>query len=95
MNFWHLNRTERLKRLATHTKFMVSREPFERLLSAWRNKLETYKDDGFGEIAYKIHKIYGGKNEKGEFKNKEKSTKSAENLSNSRMINKTFFTLLI
>ena len=69
MNFWHLNRTERLKRLATHTKFMVSREPFERLLSAWRNKLETFKDDGFGEIAYKIHKIYGGKNEKGEFEN--------------------------
>ena len=69
MNFWHLNRTERLKRLATHTKFMVSREPFERLLSAWRNKLETYKDDGFGEIAYKIHKIYGGKNEKGEIEN--------------------------
>ena len=84
MNFWHLNRTERLKRLATHTKFMVSREPFERLLSAWRNKLETFKDDGFGEIAYKIHKIYGGKNEKGEFKNKEKNQQRVQKVGHSQ-----------
>lgn len=65
MNFWSLNRTERLKRLETHTKFMVTREPFERILSAYRNKLETYRDDSFGDIAYKIHKIYGHVDKKG------------------------------
>jgi len=74
MNFWSLNRTERLKRLKTHTKFMVTREPFERILSAYRNKLEHYRQDTFGEIAYKIHKIFGHKDVKegatfGEFLN--------------------------
>ena len=33
MNFWSLTKTERQKRIDTYTKFMVVREPFERLVS--------------------------------------------------------------
>lgn len=59
MNFWSLNKTERLKRLDTHTKFMVTRDPFERLLSAFRNKIQTYREhDTFGDISNKIHRVY-------------------------------------
>ncbi|CAG5076804.1 Oidioi.mRNA.OKI2018_I69.PAR.g8551.t1.cds [Oikopleura dioica] len=59
MNFWSLNKTERLRRLDSYTKFMVTRDPFERLLSAFRNKIETFREnDFFGDVSNKIHRIY-------------------------------------
>ena len=33
LNFWSLTKSERQKRIDTYTKFMVVREPFERLVS--------------------------------------------------------------
>lgn len=37
--FTHLNKSERDVRLKTYFKFMVMRHPFERLISAWRDKV--------------------------------------------------------
>ena len=56
MNFWNLNQTERVTRLKKYKKFMVVREPFERLLSAYRNKLEPDREDMFGDISSTIHR---------------------------------------
>ena len=56
MNFWNLNQTERVTRLNNYKKFIVVREPFERLLSAYRNKLEPDRDDNFGDISFDIHR---------------------------------------
>ena len=56
MDFWALNKTERLRRLQSFKKFLVVREPFERLLSAYRNKLEPEKDDYFGRLSRMVHK---------------------------------------
>ena len=46
---------------------MVTREPFERILSAYRNKLQTYREDSFGDIAARIHRTYGNDAKKGKF----------------------------
>ena len=64
MNFWALNRADRLHRLQTYTKFLVVREPFERLLSAYRNKLQTLTQDSFGKISAKIHQRFSKSNKK-------------------------------
>jgi len=55
MNFWNLTPNERRYRLENYTKFMVVREPFERLLSAYRNKLEKYTSGVFGRISNQIY----------------------------------------
>ena len=65
INFWNLNQTERVWRLNNFQKFLVVREPFERLLSAYRNKLETDKNDMFSEISTKIHRKVTHTTEKG------------------------------
>ena len=56
INFWNLNKTARVQRLNNYQKFLVVREPFERLLSTYRNKLEPDRDDMFGDISSKIHR---------------------------------------
>lgn len=65
MNFWNLNKTERIKRLNKYRKFVAVRDPFERLLSAYRNKLEPQRNDSFGDISQKIHQQRGLHNSKG------------------------------
>jgi len=55
MDFWKLNKTERVRRLKNYKKFLVVRDPFERLLSAYRNKLKPEREDAFGEMSRKIH----------------------------------------
>lgn len=64
MNFWTLNQTDRVHRLKTYTKFLVVREPFERLLSAYRDKLQTFKEKNFGRISEKIHQKFSKSNKK-------------------------------
>lgn len=48
-------------RMNTYKKLILVREPFSRLLSAYRNKIERNykKESNYGNLARKIHKKYG------------------------------------
>ena len=65
MNFWALNKPDRLYRLENFTKFLVVREPFERLLSAYRDKLQQFSSLKYQKISSDIHQRYSKSNKKG------------------------------
>ena len=65
MNFWALNKPDRLYRLENFTKFLVVREPFERLLSAYRDKLQQFSSKKYQKISSDIHQRYSNSNNKG------------------------------
>ncbi|XP_039270224.1 carbohydrate sulfotransferase 10-like [Styela clava] len=51
------------KRMKTYTSLVIVREPFSRLLSAFRNKLENNsRSDGYSRLGNRIHRSYSVEN---------------------------------
>ena len=57
ISFFDLNSTERTKVMQNYKKIIVVREPMERLLSAYKNKLENPTSTIFQKLSYYIHSL--------------------------------------